>query len=539
MEFSIKLNARSACVVVAVFENMKLSAAAQALDRHGEIAQALKSGDISGKPGTTLLLRGLAGAGVERVLLIGVGQEGPIAEKSFVAAVHAAVKRLASINAAQATMALPLGDVAGRDLHWALRCVVMAARENSFRTDALKSRKDPPTAGVRKIVFEVPASAAAKAALAQAVAIANGIDLCKELGNLPANICTPGYLATAAKQLGGEHGFNVEVHERKQLEKLKMGCFLSVTNGSTEPPKFIVLRHMGGARNEAPVVLVGKGITFDTGGISLKPGAGMDEMKYDMCGAAAVLGTFRTIGELGLKLNVIGLIAACENMPSGSSTRPGDIVTSMNGLTVEVQNTDAEGRLVLCDALTYAERFRPSAVIDIATLTGACVVALGQHNSGLFARSDMLHDALADELLASGRATGDTAWRMPLEDAYQEQIKSNFADLANLGAPGAGSVTAACFPREFLRAKKSPYNVAALGPSPGSGLETGRPQRAQPGVRFPSCRLHRSAAQRALKGGRQVRERRWHLREMPHPKSKHCFTLFTVPCSNSLFVNDF
>jgi leucyl aminopeptidase len=243
----------------------------------------------------------------------------------------------------------------------------------------------------------------------------------------------------------------VEVLDRKQLEALKMGSFLSVTNGSVQPPKFIVLKHMGGKAKDAPVVLVGKGITFDTGGISLKPGGGMDEMKYDMCGAASVLGTMQAVGEMELPLNVIGVIPACENMPSGTATRPGDIVTSMSGQTIEILNTDAEGRLILCDALTYVERFKPACVVDIATLTGACITALGHHNTGLFTRHDEAHDALANELLAAGKDANDTAWRMPIEEAYNEQLKSNFADMANIGGPPAGSITAACFLERYTR----------------------------------------------------------------------------------------
>jgi leucyl aminopeptidase len=287
--------------------------------------------------------------------------------------------------------------------------------------------------------------------VSQAVALANGMELTKNLGNLPANVCTPTYLADTAKQLGKEFKLDVEVLDRKQLQALKMGSFLSVTNGSDEPPKFIVLKHLGGKAKDAPIVLVGKGITFDSGGISIKPGAAMDEMKYDMCGAASVLGTFRAIAEMKLKLNVIGVIPACENMPSGSATKPGDIVTSMSGQTIEVLNTDAEGRLVLCDALTYTERFKPAAVVDVATLTGACITALGHHNSGLFTRHDAAHDALAEELLSAGKEANDTAWRMPISDAYQEQLKSNFADIANIGGPPAGSITAACFLERFTR----------------------------------------------------------------------------------------
>jgi len=459
MDFSIKAfdtkntiaSAKTGCIAVAVFENKKLSQEAKGLDQGGEITAVLKSGDITGKAGSTLLLRGVAGASAARVLLVGLGNDQTVSEKNFTSGVNAAFKIFTSIGATDAIIALPMTDVKGRDASWAVRTIVCAGHESVFRTDAQKSKKDPAPAGVRKIVLAAPAGADMKATLVQSVAIAKGMDLTKELGNLSPNVCTPTYLATTARNMAKEFKFEVEVLERKQLEALKMGSFLSVTNGSEEPPKFIVLKHMGGKAKDAPVVLVGKGITFDTGGISLKPGPAMDEMKYDMCGAASVLGTFRAIGEMGLKLNVIGVIATCENMPSGRATKPGDIVTSMNGLTIEVLNTDAEGRLILCDALTYAERFNPAAVVDIATLTGACVVALGNHNSGLFTRSDEAHDKLAGELLAAGKAASDTAWRMPIEDAYQEQLKSNFADLANIGTPGGASVTAACFLENFTR----------------------------------------------------------------------------------------
>ncbi|MFL9878858.1 leucyl aminopeptidase [Herbaspirillum rhizosphaerae] len=461
MDFSIKTldaktsvtAAKTGTLVIGVFENRKLTPAAQALDTMGAITNALKSGDITGKPGSTLLLRGLTGVAAERVLLVGLGADDDIVEKSFSAATQATVRALTTVGANDALVALPLDKIKGRDIAWAIRALVLAARDNNYRSDAMKSKKDPVPTGVKKIAIGVStaATAAAKAGLAEAVALANGMELSKDLANLPGNICTPTYLANTAKKLAKEYKLGVEVLDRKQLEALKMGSFLSVTNGSDEPPKFIVLKHMGGKTKEAPTVLVGKGITFDTGGISLKPGAAMDEMKYDMCGAASVLGTFRAIAELQLKLNVIGVIPTCENMPSGSATKPGDIVTSMSGQTIEVLNTDAEGRLILCDALTYVERFKPAVVVDIATLTGACVVALGHHNSGLFTREDDAHDALANELLAAGKTSGDTAWRMPIQDVYQEQLKSNFADIANIGGQPAGSVTAACFLERFTK----------------------------------------------------------------------------------------
>lgn len=461
MDFSIKpidaktglAGVKTGCIAVGVFEDKKLSHTAQELDRKGEITAVVKSGDISGKPGSTLLLRAIDGVAADRVLLVGLGKQDGVTEKNYQSALQAVAKSFSSLGATDAALALPLDAVSGRDTAWAIRASVLAVRDAAYRYDETKSKKEQAPTGVRKLTMLVPANEApaAKTAATQAVALANGVELTKTLGNLPPNVCTPTYLANTAKKLAGEFGFSAEILDRKQLEALKMGSFLSVTKGSDEPPKFIVLKHMGGKQKDAPVVLVGKGITFDTGGISLKPGANMDEMKYDMCGAASVLGTFRAIGEMGLKLNVIGVIPACENMPSGRASKPGDIVTSMSGQTIEILNTDAEGRLILCDALTYVERFKPAAVVDIATLTGACVTALGHHNTGLFTRHDDAHDALADELLAAGKSTGDTAWRMPIEDAYQEQLKSNFADMANIGGPPGGSITAACFLERYTR----------------------------------------------------------------------------------------
>ena len=461
MDFSIKTfdekntiaQVKTGCIAIGVFENKKLTDAAQALNHHGDIAAAIKSGDITGKPGTTLLMRGTRGAAAERVLLVGLGKDQPVSSKDFLTAVQSAARVFASLGASDAVVALPFDQIKERDLDWALCSSVLAVRDNLYRFDRMKSKEEAAPAGVKKVAFAVTASTAnaARKAIAQGAAQANGMDLAKDLGNLPPNVCTPTYLAGTAKKLAKEYGLGVEVLDRKQLQALKMGSFLSVTNGSEEPPKFIVLKHMGGKAKDAPVVLVGKGITFDSGGISLKPGAGMDEMKYDMCGAASVLGTFRAIAELKLKLNVIGVIPTCENMPSGRATKPGDILTSMSGQTIEVLNTDAEGRLILCDALTYVERFKPAAVVDIATLTGACVTALGHHNSGLFSRHDAEHDALAEELLAAGKKSNDTAWRMPIEDSYQEQLKSNFADVANIGGPPGGSITAACFLERFTK----------------------------------------------------------------------------------------
>lgn len=486
MDFSIKaFNAKNAiaqhktgCIAVGIFENGKLSAAAKLLDEKSSLTAAIKSGDISGKAGTTLLLHRSSGS-ARRVLLVGLGKEGEVSDRNFISAAQAVARVFATLGSNDALIALPLDVVQGHDADWAQRTMVLALRESIYRADGLKSKKDENRSGVTKVTLAVDEKSLAHArkTLSQSIALANGMDLSKTLGNLPPNICTPTYLATTAKQLGREFKLGIEVLDRKQLEALKMGSFLSVTNGSDQPPKFIILKHMGGKAKDAPIVLVGKGITFDTGGISLKPGSGMDEMKYDMCGAASVLGTLRAIAEMQLNLNVIGVIPTCENMPSGRATRPGDIVNSMSGQTIEILNTDAEGRLILCDALTYVERFKPACVVDIATLTGACVTALGHHNTGLFTRHDSAHDALANELLAAGKAANDTAWRMPIEEAYQEQLKSNFADIANIGGPPGGSITAACFLERFTR-KYSWAHLDIAGTAWKSGAAkgaTGRP----------------------------------------------------------------
>jgi leucyl aminopeptidase len=385
-------------------------------------------------------------------LLVGLGRSDDFNEKDYLTASKAISSALANSGAKSALLALPLDAVQGRDTAWCIRQNIAAVFDQAYRPDAMKSKK---SAAPKKFSYRVAVASAqaatAKTALAEGLAMAHGVKLAKDLSNLPGNVCTPSYLGSVSRSLARSHKLKVQVLDRKQIQGLKMGSFLSVAKGSDEVPKFIILRHTGGNPKDAPIVLVGKGLTFDSGGISLKPGASMDEMKYDMCGAASVLGTLLAAAELKLKLNVIGVIPTCENMPSGRANKPGDIVTSMSGQTIEILNTDAEGRLILCDALTYTERFKPAAVIDIATLTGACVTALGHHNSGLFSRHDAAHDKLAEELLAAGKATGDTAWRLPIEDVYQDQLKSNFADMANIGGPPAGSITAACFLERFTR----------------------------------------------------------------------------------------
>jgi leucyl aminopeptidase len=437
-------------IIVGVHDDGELTPTAKALDSAsgGALKAVVKSGDMTGKRGVTLPLLGVKGVAASRVLLTGLGAKDEFNERYFAEAVRGSLK---AFNGAAKNVTVAALDwrVDGRDAEWQARSVAIAAREAAFRTDELKSKREPETVTADTVgVLLKSRNAAAERGMRHGEAIANGMELAKRLGNLPPNICTPSFLADEARQLAKKWKVEVEVLETKQLEALKMGAFLSVAKGSTVPPRLIVLKYKGAPAKSAPIVLVGKGITFDSGGISIKPGAAMDEMKFDMCGAASVLGTMRALAELKLKINVIGIVAACENMPSGMASKPGDIVTSMSGQTVEILNTDAEGRLILCDALTYAERFKPAAVIDIATLTGACVVALGGVNSGLFSNNDRL----ATELLKASQESGDPAWRMPLDEDYQEQLKSNFADMANIGTPGAGAVIAACFLARFTKA---------------------------------------------------------------------------------------
>jgi leucyl aminopeptidase len=453
LEFSTKVLApektASPCLAVGVFESRKPSSAADALDRaaRGALRERLKQGDMDGKSGTTRMLFGLAGVAAERVLLVGLGPESGFGPKEYREAVRAAVGAAADTGAAEIVLAFGDLPVKDHDTAWRARHAALGAAEALYRFDAMKSRKSPPRA-LRAVTFALArkaGEAGARRGTAEGRAIAAGVALAKDLGNLPGNVCTPTYLAEQSEKLAREWQLGVEVLERREMEKLGMGALLSVAKGSRQPPKLIELSYRGGAKSAKPVVLVGKGITFDTGGISIKPAAEMDEMKFDMCGAASVLGTMRAIAALRPKLNVVGLVPTTENMPGGAASKPGDIVKSMSGQTVEILNTDAEGRLILCDALTYAERFAPAAVVDIATLTGACVIALGHVASGLFANRDQL----ADEIAAAGRNVWDRVWHMPLWEDYQEQLKSPFADFANIGGRPAGSVTAACFLARF------------------------------------------------------------------------------------------
>jgi len=406
----------------------------------GALALALKEGDLEYKAGRCLYLQGLSGVKSLRVVFAVVAADSP---KAFRAALVAGLGQLKGGGARHLMVASALPQ----PIDPARAQLLPGAVADALYVYRRTKPSAPAAPKLQRITLAcgAEASAAAGDAVRRGEAVAAGVALARECANLPGNHCTPSYLANEARRLAKAHGLDVEVLGRKEVEKLGMGCLLAVAQGSAQPLKFIVLQYRGAAKSAAPLVLVGKGITFDTGGISIKPAGEMDEMKFDMGGAASVLGTFRAVAQLKPKINLVGLIPACENMPSGTAVKPGDVVTSLSGQTVEILNTDAEGRLILCDALTYAERFKPAAVVDIATLTGACVVALGHHRSGLFSPDD----ALAADLDRAGQTALDPCWRMPLDEEYDEGLKSNFADMANVGPRAGGAITAAMFLKRY------------------------------------------------------------------------------------------
>ena len=475
MEFSIKTlspeTAKTGCVAVGVYQGGDLSPAAKRLDQAAKGALKNAARDLSGKTGSTLLLHSLPGVAAERVLLVGLGEK-ETKEAAYRDAVRAAANALKELDAKDAALFLVDMKIGARPVSWNVRHAVLGVSDAFYRFDQLKTQKKQPARALEHVLLPLSPKAELQAALKEAMATAEGSALARTLGNLPSNICTPAYLADEAKKLAREFKLEVDVLERKDMEKLGMGALLSVARASHQPPKLIVLQYKGDAKKK-PLAFVGKGITFDTGGISLKPAGEMDEMKYDMSGAAAVLGAVRALAQMRAPVNVVGLIPACENMPGGAATKPGDIVTSLSGQTVEILNTDAEGRLILCDALSYAERFKPEAVVDIATLTGACVIALGHVATGLFANDQKL----ADEIGAAAEDAWDRVWQMPLWEDYQEQLRSNFADFANIGGRPAGSITAACFLARFTR-KLRWAHLDIAGTAWKSGREkgsTGRP----------------------------------------------------------------
>ncbi|MBX9914024.1 MAG: leucyl aminopeptidase [Pseudomonadaceae bacterium] len=455
MQFLVKtspvISLKTATLVVTVAEGGLLSTAASALDAasDGAISSLLKRGDLTGKLGQSLLLHSLPNLKAERVLLIGSGKEAELTDRQLRKLVAATLSVLKGLGGTDAALAFAELTVKGRDCYSTSRLIVETLADGGYLFEQFKSHKAAPHA-LKKITLlaEKAQLAEVERASQHAQAIASGMALTRDLGNLPPNLCHPSYLAEQAKAMGKAHkALKVEILDQKQLKELGMGAFLAVAQGSDQPPKLIVFNYQGGKKADKPFALVGKGITFDTGGISLKPGLGMDEMKYDMCGAASVFGTLHAVLELQLPINLVCVLACAENMPSGGATRPGDIVTTMSGQTVEILNTDAEGRLVLCDALTYVERFKPQAVIDIATLTGACIVALGSNTSAVMGNND----TLIEQLLSAGKAADDRAWQLPLFDEYQEQLDSPFADIANIGGPKAGSITAGCFLSRFAK----------------------------------------------------------------------------------------
>jgi leucyl aminopeptidase len=445
------------CVAVGVHEDGELTAEAKVLDLRcrEKLSRLTKRGDFSAKPGETWLVTDLEGLGAERVLLVGIGPKAQaskddINRKSWRRAVASAIGAATRTRIASLALALPRPSLKLLNDERLGRAVAEVTGNTLYRVNDLKSAKKPRAHALNKVVVTVPAKAApaVKKGFTQGAALAAGSAFMRNLANLPGNVCTPTYLGKTAEGLAKTHkSLKVKVLGLAEIKKEKMGCFLAVTQGSEEPPRFIVVEHRHPKAKNAPVVLVGKGITFDTGGISLKDPPLMDEMKFDMSGAACVLGTMNAVAELNLPLNVTGIVAACENMPDGRAIKPGDIVTSAAGLTVEILNTDAEGRLILCDALNYARRFKPDVVIDMATLTGAIVVALGTHHTGVFSNND----ALARDLVDCGAAVDDRAWHMPLTEEYGEQLKSNFADMANVAGRDGGSITAAAFLGKFTK----------------------------------------------------------------------------------------
>jgi leucyl aminopeptidase len=486
MEFSITAlspeTAKAGCVVVGVHAadgaSRELTPPAKRIDQASRGALRKAVPDLQHKTGSTLLLRDLPGVAAERVLLVSLGARKEFGAAQFRDAVRGAAAALRALPANEAALFLVEAKVAAQPLHWNVRQAVMVLRDAFYRFEQMKSKKKAEADGLARVLLPLSAKAPLSQALAEANAVADGADLAKTLGNLPPNVCTPSYLADEARKLARQYKLGIEVLERADMQKLGMGALLAVTNGSHQPPKLIVLRYNGAGKSAKPkapnpIVLVGKGITFDTGGISLKPSGEMDEMKFDMSGAGSVLGAIRALAGMKAPVNVVGLIPTCENMPGGQATRPGDIVRTLSGQTVEILNTDAEGRLILCDALSYAARFDPEVVIDIATLTGACVVALGHVVSGLFANDQKL----ADEVRAAGEDAFDRVWQMPLWEEYQEGLRSNFADFANIGGRPGGAITAASFLARFTR-KYRWAHLDIAGTAWKSGREkgsTGRP----------------------------------------------------------------
>ena len=438
------------CLIVGVFDRKRLTAAATAVDEasDGLITRLLKDGDISSAVGKCTVLVAVEGVRARRVAVVGLGKFSACTQDTCVKSIDSALQALTGSKTRSVLSGLSLDDVGSTGAYYQARLTVQAVGNANYRFDRLKSDRKQPKSNIGKVGFCVDGRAAANAARRGAehgAGIAGGMELTRDLANLPPNVCTPSYLASAARKLANRHKrLTTKVLNEADMKRLGMHSLLSVSAGSDQPAKLIVMTYKGGG-GDAPIVLVGKGVTFDSGGISLKPGAGMDEMKFDMGGAAGVIGTMAAVASIGLDINLTVVVPAVENMPGGGATRPGDIVTSMSGQTIEILNTDAEGRLILCDALTYSRRFKPQTIIDVATLTGACVIALGNHRTGVMSNDD----TLAKEIVDGGEHAGDRGWQLPLGDEYAEQLKSNFADMANVGGRPGGTITAGCFLGKF------------------------------------------------------------------------------------------
>ena len=458
MKFRIEketpVNTHASCLVIPVFEDNQLSPAAQSLEdaSQGSLSKILETGDLGSDLSSTLLLHHLPNIKTPRILLVHAGETAGMDNSGFIKFVKSIAQSIKSLKISDSHLFLDGITVKQHDANWIGQQLASQFESVFYRFDECKSKSDKDQdsqKGIEEIIVHTSTDIEdlLLQGLTKGSAIAEGQTLCKNLGNRPGNICTPTQIADEAEEMGKNHPkLEVSVIDESEMEQLGMGALLSVSRGSEQPAKLIVMKHLNGAQDDAPYLFVGKGITFDTGGISIKPGPAMDEMKYDMCGAASVIGLMKTVSLLDLPLNIVGILTCAENMPSGVATKPGDIVTTYSGKTVEILNTDAEGRLVLCDALSYGlEKFNPQITVDIATLTGACVMALGSHVSGLFSQDD----ELAEELLQAGTYGHDRAWRLPLWDEYQEQLDSNFADMANIGSRMAGATTAACFLSRF------------------------------------------------------------------------------------------
>lgn len=482
MEFKAESGAarrtRTDCVVVGIHEGGRIVGSGVSFDAawDGRLSRIVKGGDFAGRLGETLLLPDLGKGPAARALLVGLGTEKLWSKRHFRKALLAAAQAVLKTPAKEVTVAFADGEIPDTDAYYRSRFVAEQFMHAAYQVPAIRStRKARPTALTAvRILGATGDLAELRRGAREGAAVGTGAHLTRTLANLPANVCTPTYLAREGERLASEHrSVKCKALGRREMRRLGMGSLLSVTAGSAEPPRLIVLEYRGSGAKSAPIALVGKGVTFDTGGISLKDPGGMDEMKFDMTGAASVFGAIKALATLNAPIHVVGIVPAVENMPSGTATKPGDVVTSMAGLTIEVLNTDAEGRLILCDALTYSRRYKPREVIDIATLTGACVIALGAHNSAVMSNDD----GLAEGLTAAGRRSADTCWRMPLAEEYQEQLKSNFADLANVAGRDGGAVTAACFLWKFTEGLKWAHlDIAGTAYVTGAAKgATGRP----------------------------------------------------------------